>query len=277
MRISNIHTFLKWAGGKTQLLGQFSKLFPKKINGYMEPFVGSGAVFFYIKRNYNPKRIVLSDLNEELITCFEVVRDDVERLIKRLIKHKENHSKDYYYKIRDLDVSNLSKLEIAARLIYLNKTCYNGLYRVNAQGRFNVPIGRYKKPKIVSEIDLRKASELLQKVELKVMSFEHALDFAKREDFIYLDPPYFPLSETSSFTSYTNNAFLEKEQEKLSEVFRQLDKRGCFIMLSNSNHPFIRNLYKDFSIHTVKALRAINCIGKKRGKINELVITNYKN
>jgi len=275
MRISNIHTFLKWAGGKTQLLEQLSSFFPKKFNGYLEPFVGGGAVFFYVKRNYNPKRIILSDLNEELITCFEVVRDDVEKLIKLLIKHKKNHSKDYYYKIRDVDVSKLSKLEIASRLIYLNKTCYNGLYRVNAQGKFNVPMGMYKKPKIVSEIDLRKASELLQKVELKTMPFGHVLDFAKRGDFVYLDPPYYPLSETSSFTSYTNNAFLEKEQEKLSEVFRQLDKRGCFVMLSNSDHPFIRNLYNGFSIHTVKALRAINCIGKKRGKISELVITSY--
>ena len=269
-------TFVKWAGGKTQLLEQFSKFFPKKFNGYLEPFIGSGSVFFYIKKNYSLKRIVLSDLNEELITCFEIVRDDVERLIKLLIKHKENHSKEYYYKIRDLDVSKLSKIEIAARLIYLNKTCYNGLYRVNAEGKFNVPMGKYRNPQIVNEINLRKASELLQNVELKSMPFEHVLDFAKKGDFVYLDPPYYPLTKTSSFTSYTNNAFLEKEQEKLSEVFRQLDKRECFVMLSNSDHPFIRNLYKDFSLHTVKALRTINCIGKKRGKISELVITNYK-
>lgn len=276
MKNLKIPTFVKWAGGKTQLLEQFSKYLPKKFNGYLEPFVGSGALFFYIKKNFSPEKVILSDLNKELITCFEVVRDNPEELIKLLIKHKKNHSKEYYYKIRDSDVSKLSKVEIAARLIYLNKTCFNGLYRVNSEGKFNVPIGSYKKPKIFNEIILRKASDLLQNVELKVMPFEQIFDFAKKEDFVYLDPPYYPLTKTSNFTSYTKDIFLEKEQEKLSEVFKELDKKGCFVMLSNSDHPFIKNLYKNYRIIDVKARRAISCIGSKRGKINELVIRNYK-
>jgi len=273
-----VPTFVKWAGGKTQLLDQFKKFFPKKFNGYLEPFVGSGAVFFYIKRKYNPKRVIISDNNEDLINTYMVVRDNLEELIKLLKIHKRNHCKEYYYKIRETDVNELSDVEKAARFLYLNKTCYNGLYRVNSKGKFNVPFGRYKNPNIVNEKNLRKAHKLLQGVTIKLQSFEKVLEDAESGDFIYFDPPYYPLSKTANFTSYTRDVFLDDEQRKLAEVYRKLDERGCLLMLSNSDTEFIKNLYSydGLKIHTVKARRAINSKADKRGAINELVILNYE-
>jgi len=273
----NVPTFVKWAGGKTQLLGQFVKFFPEKMNRYFEPFLGGGAVFFYLKKYHGcpPKEIVLSDNNEELINCFRVVRDNPDKLIALLKQHKKNHNKAYYYKMRNKDPERMSPISQAARLIYLNKTCFNGLYRVNSKGKFNVPIGSYKNPGIVIEPSIREASRLLQEVKLEVLPFQKILSMARKGDFVYFDPPYMPLSKTSSFTSYTKDSFSERNQEELADIFDKLDKKGCRLMLSNSNHPFLKRLYAKQKITTVKATRAINSKGSERGKINEIVVTNY--
>jgi len=267
-----IPKFVKWAGGKGQLLEQFEPLLPKKFNRYIEPFVGSGAVFFYIIQKYNPKEIIISDINEELINAYEIIKTDAERLIVELKQHKEYHlaeGKKYFLTIRATNPKDLPDLERAARFIYLNKTCFNGLYRVNSKGKFNVPMGSYKNPDIVQEDRIRQVSNLLKKVTIKVMSFEKVLDIAKKNDFVYFDPPYYPLKKGTSFTTYTKNDFLE------IDVFSKLDKKGCLVMESNSDTKFIKDLYTKYNIHFVKATRMINCNGDKRGKINEIVITNY--
>ena len=276
---TQIPKFVKWAGGKGQLLKQFKPLFPKKFNRYIEPFVGSGAVFFYIIQNFKSKETIISDINEELINAYQVIKTDVERLIVELKQHKEYHmveGKKYYLTIRATNPNDLPVLEKAARFIYLNKTCFNGLYRVNSKGQFNVPMGSYKNPDIVQEERLRIVSKLLKNVIIKARSFEKVLNFAKKGDFIYLDPPYYPLKNKKSFTTYTKDSFMEKEQELLAEVFNKLNKKGCLVMLSNSDTKFIKDLYKKYNIYFVKATRMINCNGDKRGKINEIVVTNYK-
>ena len=269
--------FLKWAGGKLQLIEQFENLFPPDFNNYYEPFIGSGAVFFYVKSKLKPHEVILSDLNEELINCFVVVRDRPSELIELLLNHRNNHSKEYYYAIRNIETNQLDSIESAARLIYLNKTCFNGLYRVNSKGQFNVPFGDYDKPRIFDNKILLRASQLLQDVELRVMTFEKVLDFARKHDFVYLDPPYIPLSKTSNFANYSKSHFSVQEQKKLSEVFTILDSHGCFVMLSNSDHPLIKELYRDYekNIVIVRAKRMINSIGSKRGAINEIVLRNY--
>jgi len=268
-------TFVKWAGGKKQLISQFKRFFPKKINRYIEPFVGGGAVVFYIIKNHKPKEVIVSDINEELMNAYKVIKKNPERLIKLLKKYKKKHNKEEYYQIRAEDTKFLSSLIRAGRFIYLNKTCFNGLYRVNSKGQFNVPMGSYKNPSIVMEKELKEISKFLKKVKLKVMSFEEVLKIAKRGDFIYLDPPYYPLKKGKSFTTYTKDNFLEKEQEQLAEVFNKLNKKGCKVMLSNSDTKFIKDLYKDYKINFVKARRMINCEGSGRGKIKEIVVTNY--
>lgn len=273
-------TFVKWAGGKTQLIGQYEKHFPKIVNTYYEPFVGSGAVFFYIMKKIKPKKAVISDINEELINTYIVVRDNVEELIESLKRHATKHSKnseEYYYKIRKQNPRKLSEVERASRFIYLNKTCFNGLYRVNSKGEFNVPMGSYKNPKIVDEDNLRNASKLLQNVEIRLMPFEMVAELANKKDFVYFDPPYYPLSKTSSFTGYNKNNFLEKEQKKLAQVFEALNNKGTFLMLSNSKTELIRKLYaqESFKKYDIRARRAINCIGSKRGEVEELLIKNF--
>jgi DNA adenine methylase len=271
----NIPTFVKWAGGKSQLIPQLSQMLPQKIDTYIEPFVGSGAMYFFIKQMYKPKHAFISDTNKELINAFKIVRDKPHELVEVLKKYKRRHSKDYFYKTRDTDPNTLSDLENAARFIYLNKTCFNGLYRVNSKGRFNVPIGSYKKPSIFDSKMLLEASRLLKGTVIKVASFQKAMDAAKAGDFIYFDPPYYPLSKTSSFTAYTKKAFLEDEQKELANTFKNLDKRGCVLMLSNSNSDFIKSLYSKYVIKDVLAKRFINSDSSKRGAIKEIVVTNY--
>ncbi|MBW6461865.1 MAG: DNA adenine methylase [DPANN group archaeon] len=274
-----IPKFIKWAGGKTQLIEQFIPLFPKKIERYFEPFLGSGAVFFYIIEKYKPKEILLSDINKELINAYIIVKTDVERLIIELKQHKEYYkadSKKYYYEIRSVDPTLLPSLEQAARFIFLNKTCFNGLYRVNSKGKFNVPIGAYKNPDIIQEDKLRKVSKILQTVQIKVMSFEKIIKLAKKDDFIYFDPPYDPLKKGTSFTTYSKGNFLDPEQKQLCDVFQKLDKKGCKVMESNNDTEFIRGLYDKYDKVHVSAKRMINCNATKRGNINELVIRNYK-
>jgi DNA adenine methylase len=269
--------FLKWAGGKLQLIEQFENLFPHNFRNYYEPFIGSGAVFFYVKSKLKPNKVLLSDTNEELINCFVAVRDKPSELVELLLNHRKKHSKEYYYAVRSIESSRLDSLARAARLIYLNKTCFNGLYRVNSKGQFNVPFGDYENPSIFDRNTLFQASQLLQGVHLQVMTFEKVLDFAGKDDFVYFDPPYIPLSKTSSFTRYSKSNFSMKEQKRLSEVFGILDSRGCFVMLSNSDHALTRELYRHYEKNTVivRAKRMINSVGSRRGAINEVVVTNY--
>jgi DNA adenine methylase len=269
--------FLKWAGGKLQLIEQFENLFPSDFRNYYEPFIGSGAVFFYLKSKSRPNKVILSDTNEELINCFTAVRDKPSELIEVLLNHRKRHSKQYYYEVRDLESIRLDSVSRAARMIYLNKTCFNGLYRVNSKGEFNVPFGDYKNPSIFDRNTLYRASQMLQDADLRVMTFDKVLDFARKDDFVYFDPPYIPLSKTSSFTRYSKSDFSIKEQNQLSEVFRALDSGGCFVMLSNSDHSLTRELYRDYdkNIVVVRAKRKINSVGSKRGAINEIVVTNY--
>lgn len=274
--MKNVPTFVKWAGGKKQLLDQFKPFFPEKINRYIEPFVGGGAVAFFVIKNFDPKEVIISDSNSELMNAYQVIRDDVENLINELKKLKKKHNKETFYKVRDEDPELISPLTRASRFIYLNKTCFNGLYRVNSKGKFNVPIGSYKNPAIVSEEDLREISKLLKKVKVKNESFENCVKWAKKGDFVYLDPPYYPLSKGKSFTTYTKENFLEKEQEQLKEIFDKLNKKGCRVMLSNSDTKFIKDLYKGYPVKLVNARRMINCDGSKRGAIKEVVVTNYE-
>ncbi|MCA1899860.1 MAG: DNA adenine methylase [Chloroflexi bacterium] len=272
--------FLKWAGGKTQLLDQLTELFPKNISRYCEPFMGSAAVFWHIfslreKEKIDFSLARLTDANAELVNAYCVVRDDVKALIEILLAHRKNHNKEYYYKIRALRLNGLSNIERAARFIYLNKTCFNGLYRVNRSGQFNVPMGSYKDPAIFDEDELMTASQALQNVELEVSDFRDTLQWAQAGDFIYLDPPYVPVSKTSSFTSYTEKPFGEREQKELFSLFCELDNLGCKVMLSNSWVDSMLELYKGFTCIEVKAPRAINSNSEKRGKISELVVINY--
>ena len=274
-----IPTFVKWVGGKTQLLQQYSHLYPKKIDHYFEPMVGSGAVFFFIQKRYKPNYTMISEINKDLINLYKQVRDNVEFLIPLLkdfkIKHTQN-PKEFYYKMRDKFNTTKDPFVKSSLLLYLNKTCFNGLYRVNSKGEFNVPVGNYKNPAIVQDKKLRIASKLLQDVEIKKMSFGKIIDYTKEGDFIYFDPPYQPISKTSSFTSYQKTNFSDKQQKKLANVFKKLDEKNCKVMLSNSEHPLILELYKNYDIKIVKAKRMISCNGKGRGPINELVIRNYK-
>jgi DNA adenine methylase len=270
--------FLKWAGGKTQLVPRLARFHPDSFERYFEPFLGSGAVFFDLWRSRQGFKAYLSDGNEELIDAYKVVRDDLPALTRVLEGHKRSHQKggrDYYYHVRDNLNGRLTAVQRAARFIYLNKTCYNGLYRVNASGLFNVPAGDYKDPPICDRQLLQAASNALRASKLSVGDFEDAVRGARAGDFIYFDPPYVPLSSTSNFTGYTHSGFGEREQQRLAECFRALDRRGCHVMLSNSASPLVNKLYRGYRIESVQARRAINSNGKRRGKIDELVVVNY--
>lgn len=273
--------FVKWVGGKRQLLKQFQdmKLYPPeafdpKNNSYFEPFVGGGAVFFDLL----PERAFLSDMNFDLVTTYNVIKNDVESLIVSLKNHI--YSKEYFLNVRSQKVSDLSTLEIASRFIYLNRTCFNGMYRVNSKGEFNVPFGKYDNPLICDEVNLRKVSKALQTIDIKHHDYKEAVKEAKKGDFVYFDPPYHPMSVTASFTSYTKESFGEKEQVELRDIFLELHKKGCFVMLSNSNADFINKIYSELEsegvkVHKVEAGRAINSNAKGRGKVKEVLVTNY--
>ncbi len=262
--------FLKWAGGKGQLLEQYEPLFPKRFGRYHEPFVGGGAVFFRLR----PARAALSDDNAELIHCFRAVRDDVRGVIAALQGHV--YEREHFYAVRALDPATLPPAERAARTIYLNRTCFNGLYRVNAKGRFNVPFGRYTNPRLVDAPNLRACARALRRVRLDCSSFTGVLERSRRGDFVYLDPPYNPTSKTASFTGYSAGGFGAELQRELARVYAELDRRGVLLMLSNSNTPLIRALYGGFRFVEVRAARAINSKGAKRGAVTELVILNYR-
>ncbi|MEO0540006.1 MAG: DNA adenine methylase [Cyanobacteria bacterium P01_A01_bin.105] len=265
--------FLKWAGGKARLIEQYQAHLPTAFATYHEPFLGGGALFFYLapalaKAN---KQAYLSDLNPDLVNVYRCVRDQVEGLIARLEAHRTAHGETHYYATRAQ--ADLPDLDRAARFIYLNKTCYNGLYRENSKGQFNVPMGRYKNPRICDPELLRAASAALQIADIQVMPFDTVLDRATGpQDFVYFDPPYHPLSETSRFTAYSRFNFKAEAQVRLRQVFAQLTQRGVQCLLSNSDCPFIRELYGDFAIHTITAARSINSKAKKRGKITEVLV-----
>lgn len=261
--------FLKWAGGKSKLLTQYTPYFPKDFKTYYEPFLGGGAIFFHLQ----PKNAVITDINSDLINAYRCIRDNLEQLIPLLEKHQQRHNKDYYYQVRSHLVT--TELERAARLIYLNKTCFNGLYRENLKGLFNVPIGKYKNPKVYNPDLLRSVSVALQSAQIEVRPFDTVVDYAKPSDFIYLDPPYYPLSPTSNFTAYNYCSFNEFDQIRLKDKFVELAGRGVKVMLSNSDCLFIRELYNNFKINEILASRAINSNAGKRGKITELLITSY--
>ena len=236
---------------------------------YFEPFLGGAAVFFHL----NHPQSFLSDSNRELVELYQVVKDEVEGLIEVLQIHK--YERAYYYRVRSQNPLILTPVERAARLIYLNKTCFNGLYRVNSKGQFNVPFGRYKNPTICDPEGLRAASRALSQADISIGDFESILGKAEKGDFVYFDPPYHPITKTSSFTSYTAGNFGEPEQRRLAEVYARLAERGCYVMLSNSDTPLIRELYCRFRINEIRANRAINSKPERRGKITELLIVNY--
>ena len=274
--------FVKWAGGKARLLPQLTPYFPERFGRYIEPFVGGGAVFFYLCSHGRlaDGGSVLIDSLEELINCYRTVQDCVEELIVELQRHElRKGDKEYYYAVRAWDrtpgYAQRDEIERAARFIFLNRTCYNGLYRVNKSGRFNVPFGRHRNPTICPADNLRAVSHALQGVALLAGDFTHCLETAAAGDFIYLDPPYDPLSDTANFTSYTSDDFGEGDQRRLAELFRELDRRGCQVLLSNSSTDFIREIYEGYEQAEVQAIRAINSKGSARGPIPELLVMNY--
>ena len=260
---------LKWVGGKTQLLDQLETRLPEMFDRYFEPFVGGAALFFAMR----PPRASLRDVNEELINCYRAVRDDVDGVIRALGAHK--YERDHYYAVRERDPEKLPLAERAARTIFLNKTGFNGLYRVNRSGRFNVPFGRYDDPRFCDEDNLRSCSLALQGVDVDVRDFKSIVKDARPGDFVYFDPPYVPLSDTADFTSYAAGGFGPKDQERLAKVFTDLTKKGVFAMLSNSDTTMVRDLYAAFTIDAVYASRSVNSNGAGRGKVAEVVVRNY--
>ena len=270
---------LKWVGGKRQLLPEIKKHIPK-YNTYYEPFVGGGAVMFELQ----PSNIVINDINLELMNVYSVIKNNVDDLIKELSNNKKYaNNSESFYTIRELDrepkkYNKLTGIEKAARILYLNKTCYNGLYRVNSLGEFNSPFGNYKNPNINNEITLKAVSKYFNEANIKFMNtdFEKAIKNAKKGDFVYFDPPYAPISKTSNFTGYNEGGFGESEQERLKRVCDKLNDKGVKFLLSNSDCEYIRNLYKDYKIVTIRAKRSINSNGDGRGTVSEVLIKNYE-
>lgn len=301
---SKVKTILKWAGGKTQLLPEIIKRLPLEIHfghiqNYCEPFLGGGAVFIYIIENFNIEKAYLIDINEELILFYQVIKNDPELFIKKInnykntyIKLTEKEKEIFYYQIRNeynqtknninFNVYNFDWIERAAQMLFLNKTCYNGLYRQNSKGEFNVPFGKYEKPEFFSKENVYNVSKYLQKAELICADFEIIEKFVDSSFFVYFDPPYRPLTKTSSFTSYTKYDFSDKDQIRLAKLYYRLNNKNVKLMLSNSNpksvndnDDFFDKLYAEFKIERIYANRMINCNGSNRGKISELIITNY--
>lgn len=267
--------FVKWAGGKGQLLDQMAAHFPRQFRTYIEPFLGGGAVFFYLL----PRRARLADLSEDLINTYRVVRDRPQELAEALDEHAPHGNDERYFKqVRSTPPEGLSDVQRAARLIFLNKTCFNGLYRVNSKGQFNTPFGHYRKPpRLYEATNLHAASHALKGKVLDVADYHQSCAHASEGDFVYLDPPYHPLTKTANFTGYTKDAFSEKDQEELALVFDRLHEKGCYAMLSNSSHDNVRRLYegRGYTIIPVSAKRAINSKGDARGEIQEFLVTNY--
>ena len=270
--------FVKWAGGKRQIIDKLKELIPNDYNTYYEPFVGGGALLFELA----PKTAVINDYNYELMNVYKVLCDEekFKQMCKALNSHEANHTEEYYYEIRNKDrnkksFNRLADYTRAARTIYLNKSCFNGLYRVNSKNEFNVPFGKKTKINTYEGSNLITVSNYLTMNNITILSvdFEESVKDAKKGDFIYFDPPYD--SDTNSFTSYTEEGFGKEEQKRLARVYKELSDKGCYVMLSNHNTKLINELYKGFNIHVIEAKRNINANGKKRGKVEEVIITNY--
>jgi len=272
-----IAPFLKWVGGKRQLIPSIEQFLPKNIRQlrYFEPFVGGGAVFFYLQ----PENAIINDVNEELINVYQVLKNKLEELIADLKKH--DNTPEYFYEIRGLDRTDefqqLNSVQRASRVIYLNKTCYNGLYRVNNAGEFNAPFGRYKNPNIVNEPVLRAVHHFLNnnKIDIHNGDYTDTLSMADKKSFVYFDPPYHPISETSNFTGYVQGGWNMDDQIRLREMCDQLNERGVKFLLSNSSAPLIKEQYAKYNINVVKANRSINSNGSDRGEVDEFLIKNY--
>ena len=271
----NISPFLKWAGGKRQLLPEIRKHIPQNMNTYYEPFVGAGAVFLDLQFN----NVVINDINSELINCYNVIKNNPEELIKELSKFK--NSEEEFYKIRNWDreenYNKRSSVEKAARTIYLNKTCFNGLYRVSSKGFFNVPYGKYKNPSFVNADNIRNLSKYFKSANITFLNkdFSAVVEDAKEGDFIYFDPPYYPINKTSSFKSYSKDGFSQEDQIKLKKEIDTLTGRGVKVLMSNSCCDFIKNLYVGYKIIEIEANRNINALGSKRTPVKEVLIKNY--
>ena len=274
---STLQPFTKWTGGKRQLLPIIKSLMPDNDNNYFEPFIGGGALFF----DLSPDKAVINDFNNELINCYQQIKKYPQKLIELLAKHQENNSKEYYLELRSADRDNridkMTNVERAARIMYMLRVDFNGLYRVNSKNQFNVPYGRYKNPKIVDSDLILSISQYLNSNNIKILTgdFEKAVQDVVAGDFVYFDPPYIPLSETSAFTSYTHEGFTYEDQVRLRDCFKKLDEKGAFVMLSNSSSPLVEELYKDFNIHKVEANRTNGAKTSSRGKISEIIVTNY--
>ena len=286
MSITQVGPFIKWAGGKSQLIQQFKRFMPDSLDGrgYVEPFVGGGALFFYVKQNLNPKKCTIMDINPELINVYNQIQGNVENFIDCLSTLKQEYIREgitideqklFYYSVRSQH-NIVDATERAARFVFLNKTCFNGLHRLNSKGEFNVPIGNYKSPEIYLPEHLRMTSKLLQGVNIIVGSYTKVTDYVEDNDFVYFDPPYEPLSRTSSFTSYTKEDFTQSDQRGLRDLAESLSNR-CPIMLSNSTAEYIETLYdtEPFQKFYVSARRSINSKSARRGAINELLVTTY--
>lgn len=266
---------IKWVGGKRQLIHELKSFLPKKYNRYFEPFIGGGALFFSLRHQNS----FISDYNHELTNLYITIKENPQELIKDLKKHK--NTSEYYYETRSLDrdekkYAKLSHVQKASRFIYLNKTGFNGLYRVNKKGQHNVPYGKYKNPTWLDAENILACSELLGDTEIQTGDFEIIKKYVKKGDFVYFDPPYVPLNASSSFTSYTDQGFDSKMQERLKALCDHLNSIGAYFMLSNSYTDYILDLYKEYDIKTVMASRAVNSKASGRGKIKEVVVINYK-
>ncbi len=272
-----IAPFLKWVGGKRQIMSSIVELLPYDINkkDFVEPFIGGGALFFHLQ----PKNAIINDFNAELINVYQTIKDNLDELILDLQKHK--NEPDYFYNLRSLDrlpeFDKLSNIERASRIIYLNKTCFNGLYRVNNSGEFNAPFGRYKNPNIVNAPTLKAVSKYLKSNQIKLQTgdYEDVLKYITENSFVYLDPPYHPLTDGSSFTGYVQGGWNALDQVRLREFCDVLNARGIKFLLSNSSTQFIKDQYINYEINIVKANRSINSNGEKRGEVEEVLIRNY--
>lgn len=284
---ANTTSFLKWAGGKKRLVLLLDKLTPSSIDRYFEPFLGGGAFFFYLIQTRKPFKAFLSDSNPQLINTYRVVRDNVKELIEILTDHQEKYYKSrekYYYSIRDNNNNDNNNkqnnlAELAGKFIFLNKTCYNGLYRVNKIGNFNVPHGKYFNPKICNKEKLIECSNLLNRSEVRIIcdTYKNTTFQCQEDDFIYFDPPYFPVSRTANFTDYTKESFGMQQHRELANEFDRLTSMGSKVLLSNSNSDYIKSLYEKYSILKVKSQRNINCDAKRRSDHHDLIITNFNN
>lgn len=276
--LSNSRPFVKWAGGKGQLITELLKKVPENLEVYREPFLGGGALFFALRRKGMKFRAFLSDTNPELINCYRVIKSSPGALIRqlRILRSQYRASanqEDYYYEIRDL--KPIEEIQAAARFIFLNKTCYNGLYRENKAGKFNVPWGGYARPQIFEERNIFGVARALRETDAKIqrLDFKEALKSANKGEVVYLDPPYYPLSKTASFTDYTSRGFEESDHRDVAQFARDLKQKGCMVLVSNSETPFIRGIYAGFHIHRVDATRAISCNGEGRTGFHELIIS----